>query len=46
MKYKGDGVPTQKGFNPPKEYVAKYEPPTIAVDDGYSDDPDYGTEPF
>jgi hypothetical protein len=45
MKYKGDGVPTQKGFNPPKEYVAKYEPPTVSVDAGYEDD-QYSDEPF
>lgn len=36
VKYTGDGEPTQRGFSPPKEYAAKYEPPaaaTVAVDD-------------
>lgn len=40
MKYVRDGAPTQRGFNPPKEYAARYEPPTVAVsEDGYDDAP-------
>jgi hypothetical protein len=27
IKYTGDGEATQRGFNPPKLYAAKYEPP-------------------
>lgn len=45
IKYARDGEQPKKGFNPPKEYVAKYEPPTVAVSDDY-DNSDYGTEPF
>lgn len=32
VKYEGDGEAAQKGWNPPKLYRARYEPPTIAVD--------------
>lgn len=45
MKYVGDGEPSAKGFSPPKEYRAKYEPPTIAVDD-YDDTAGYSEAPF
>lgn len=38
VKYVADGKPPKKGLNPPKEYVAQYEPPAVtpaavAVDD-------------
>jgi hypothetical protein len=38
VKYVADGTPPKKGLNPPKEYVAQYEPPSVtptavAVDD-------------
>lgn len=35
VAYTGDGEPTQRGFNPPKQYAAKYEPPSggVNVDD-------------
>jgi hypothetical protein len=41
LKYTGDGEPSQRGFNPPKLYAAKYEPPTkvdqAAVDDFFGE---------
>lgn len=49
MKYTRDGVATTRGFNPPKEYAARYEPPTVSVSDGYDEGPnqdDYSDEPF
>lgn len=33
VKYTGNGVAAQKGWNPPKEYRAQYEPPAIRVPD-------------
>jgi hypothetical protein len=35
VRYSDDGEPSRKGFNPPKIYEAKYEPPSrgVAVDD-------------
>lgn len=36
IAYTGDGEPTKRGWNAPKEYAAKYEPPApvqAAVDD-------------
>lgn len=42
IAYTGDGEPTQRGYNPPKEYAAKYTPPAPvdqkAVDDIFADD--------
>lgn len=34
VRYTGDGEPSKRGFNAPKEYTAKYEPPvqSVAVD--------------
>lgn len=40
VKYTGNGVAAQKGWNPPKEYRAQYEPPAVAFDDNVPDDPD------
>lgn len=31
VKYTADGVPTQRGFNPPKIYVAQYKAPTLEI---------------
>ena len=36
VRYEGDGEATQRGFNPPKLFKAKYEPPTapaVSADD-------------
>jgi hypothetical protein len=33
VRYTGDGVATTRGFTPPKQYAAKYEPPAAGVDD-------------
>lgn len=32
VQYVGDGTPSQKGYNPPKEYAAKYEAPKGGLD--------------
>ena len=40
LAYTGDGEPTKKGWNAPKQYAAKYEPPApvqAAVDDIFGD---------
>jgi len=41
LAYTGDGEPTKRGFNAPKEYVAKYQAPApidqSAVDDIFGD---------
>lgn len=46
VKYVRDDPPTRKGFNGPKVYVAKFEPPTET--DEFEDVPAYvdGEEPF
>jgi hypothetical protein len=31
VRYAGDGEPPKRGLNPPKEYKAKYEPPTVTT---------------
>ncbi len=31
VKYTGDGTPSQKGFNPPKQFTAQYKPGTEVV---------------
>ena len=36
IRYTGDGEATKRGFNPPKEYRAKYTPPAL-VDDFFDD---------
>lgn len=55
VKYIRDGETKKRGYNPPKVYAAKYEPPTEtdALDDVAdreqdvpSDLTDYGEEPF
>lgn len=35
VRYTGDGEPSKRGFNAPKEYAAKYEAPvqSVAIDD-------------
>jgi hypothetical protein len=33
VQYASDGQATQRGFNPPKQYVAQYRPPAIGVND-------------
>ena len=42
LAYTGDGEPTKKGWNAPKQYVAKYTPPApvdqAAVDDIFAAD--------
>lgn len=42
IAYTGDGEPTQRGYNPPKQYQAKYTPPApvsqAVVDDIFADD--------
>lgn len=38
MKFIREGERTNRAFNPPKEYAARYEPPTVSVDDdGYGE---------
>lgn len=32
IQYVGDGVPSQRGFNPPKQYQAWYQPPSMVLD--------------
>lgn len=43
IRYTGNGTPTTKGFNPPKQYVARYTPPAAQVetnvDDFFADEP-------
>lgn len=39
MKFVAEGERTNRAFNPPKEYKARYEPPTVSVDDDGYDDP-------
>lgn len=34
VKYTGDGTPSKKGLNPPKQYEAQYKAPTGGVDAG------------
>lgn len=34
VRYSGDGVPSQRGFNPPKQYTAEYRPPEPAAGAG------------
>lgn len=36
VRYTGDGIATTRGFTPPKQYVAKYDPPAPGVDDFFS----------
>jgi hypothetical protein len=31
VQYSGDGEPTRRGMNPPKQYTAAYKPPVAAV---------------
>ncbi len=38
VRYTGDGEPPKKGLNAPKEYKAKYEPPTEATTAVAADD--------
>lgn len=38
MAYTGDGVPSTAGFNPPKEYAARYQPPAPGRVDVTEDD--------
>jgi len=33
VKYAEDGIPSQKGFNPPKQYTVLYQAPAFDVDD-------------
>ncbi len=42
VKYVSDGEPTAAGFNPPKQYAARFEAPA-AVDDLPDDEPEYET---
>lgn len=41
VKYTGDGEATQRGWNPPKQFAAQYEPGTqVIAEDVLSDDTD------
>jgi hypothetical protein len=42
VRYTGNGEASKKGFNPPKEYIARYTPPA-AVDD-FFDESERGVE--
>jgi hypothetical protein len=42
MKFLREGEATNRAFNPPKEYVARYEAPTHPVDDDYDEGPPAG----
>lgn len=50
VKYKEDGVPSRRGFSPPKLYVALFEAPSAADEfdamAGDSPEPEYDDSPF
>lgn len=39
VKYVKDGTATRSGFNAPKEFVAKFEPPVSEALDGWDEEP-------
>lgn len=46
VKYVANGKPSQKGWNPPKQYKAQYTPPTVAVPEDFDAEPVYDDTPF
>lgn len=45
VKYVGDGEPTKKGFNPPKQYAAQYERPVARGQQDFFAQPQGGQQP-
>jgi hypothetical protein len=45
IKYVSTAAPKQRGFNGAKQYTAKYEPPTLRVEDPDSESAE-GVDPF